>query len=254
MDSESFEGGVVVFSDITERAQQQEELARSNHDLKQFAYAAAHDLREPLRQVMNFGRLLSEETSDQLDAEQRDWLRIMREGAQRMDKLTLGLLAYTRAADREVMISSVDTRFALDWVLADLATVVESSGATVEIGELPHVRVDDTLLRQLLQNLISNAIKYAGESPPQIRISAQPQGALTRISVADSGIGIAPQHQDRVFRIFQRLHTQQEIEGSGIGLALCRRIAQRWDGEVWLESEVGQGTTVHFTVPKDLDK
>ncbi|MBI2239936.1 MAG: PAS domain S-box protein [Magnetospirillum gryphiswaldense] len=241
--------------DITQRKQAEErhqalldELKRSNQDLEQFAYVASHDLKQPLRQISSFATLLERRLGDKAEGEVRDYLNYLTDGAKRMQSLVNDLLDYSRVSHRPLHNDSVDMNQAAAAALSLLQGAVAESGAQVECDTLPAVRGDRSQIEHLLQNLIGNAVKYrAVGRVPHIRVACDAQGVF---SVSDNGIGIPSEQADRVFMIFQRLHAAQAYEGTGIGLAVCRKIVERHGGRIWLESAgEGQGTTFFFTLP-----
>ena len=225
------------------------ELNRSNRELEQFAYVASHDLQEPLRAVAGYCQLLRRRYLDKLDGDAREFLEYAVDGAERMRALIDGLLDYSRVQTQGRPFADVDCESVLDWALRNLEASLVESGAQVTRSAMPVLFGDDGQLARLMQNLIGNAIKYRGEKPPEIRIEAQERDDEWVISVADNGIGIDPKHFDRVFAIFQRLHTRDEYPGTGIGLAVCKRIVERHNGRMWVESEAGRGSVFFFTIP-----
>lgn len=229
--------------------QQADELKRSNADLEQFAYVASHDLQEPLRMVSGFTGLLKRRYGGKLDADADEYIEFAVSGANRMQALINDLLSYSRVGREEVAAKAVDTQVALDQALANLQSAIEDQSAMVSCGQLPTVWANHGMLVRLFQNLISNALKFCKAERPIVRIQALARGGDWVFSVADNGIGIDPQYQDRIFLIFQRLHKQSEYPGTGIGLAVCKRIVERNGGRIWLESEAGKGTTFFFTLP-----
>jgi signal transduction histidine kinase len=229
--------------------QQAAELKRSNADLEQFAYVASHDLQEPLRMVSGFTGLLKRRYGGKLDADADEYIEFAVSGANRMQSLINDLLSYSRVGREEVAAKVVDTQVALDQALANLQTAIEDRSAMVSCGQLPTVWANHGMLVRLFQNLISNALKFCKAERPIVRIQAEARGGDWVFSVADNGIGIEPQYKDRIFLIFQRLHKQSEYPGTGIGLAVCKRIVERNGGRIWLESEAGKGTTFFFTLP-----
>ena len=244
------ESGLSIYiHDITDRREYQRKLEVSNERLEQFAHAASHDLQEPLRMVSSYLQLIDRRYGDELDADGREFLEFAVDGADRMREMIESLLAYSRVETRGEPFESVDLDDVLDEVCNDLQRRIAESGAEIEAEPLPRVEGDASQLRQLLQNLVDNAIEYSGDEPPRIRIAAERRGDEWAISVEDDGIGIDPDDQDRVFEVFQRLHTTDEYDGTGIGLALCERIVERHGGDIWLESEPDVGTTVSFTLP-----
>ncbi len=223
-----------------------EELARSNAELEQFAYVASHDLREPLRMVQSFCSLLKDRYSDRLDERANKYIDFAVDGAARMQRLVDDLLEFSRVGRSNERFEVVSLEVIARQALENVAAAVEESGARVAIGELPIVHGDAARLEQVLQNLIGNAIKFRGASPPEVRIFANRESDQWRITVADNGIGINPEHFQRLFIVFQRLHARDDYDGTGIGLALCKRIVELHGGRIWLESQPGQGTSVHF--------
>lgn len=232
-----------------ELAQRAQDLARSNSELQQFAYVASHDLQEPLRMVASFTQLLAKRYRDQLDDDARDFINYAVDGATRMQTLISDLLSYSRVGTQGKSLASTDSEALLRRVLDSLRFAVEESGAVIVHDPLPMVIADPQQLGQLLQNLLTNAIKFHGEEPPHIHISAERNGSDWKISVRDNGIGISQEHADRIFVIFQRLHTKTEYPGTGIGLAICKKIVERHGGRIWIEPSPGGGTTFCFTIP-----
>ena len=226
-----------------------EELQRSNEDLQQFAYVASHDLKEPLRMISSYSSLLQRRYQDRLDEDANEYIGFIVEGVKRMNLLITDLLDYSRAGqtDDEAM-AEVDPEPVLRSVLDNLKVTIADAGAVVTHDRLPKVLFDPMRLSQLLQNLIGNAIKYRGDKKPVIRVSAERNGSETVFSVRDNGPGIPAEHHETVFGIFKRLHGK-EVEGTGIGLAMCRRIVERHGGRIWVESTPGSGATFRFTVP-----
>jgi two-component system CheB/CheR fusion protein len=240
---------LLAIEDATDRKQAEEALRTTNAELEHFAYALTHDLQEPLRMVVNFTELLGQEYSGKLGKEADQYISYSVEGALRIEALLKGLLAYWEITGREQnSIASIDSGAVLAKALLNLQAAITQSGAVVTADALPTVVVEEIMLTQLFQNLISNSIKYKSDEKPRIHVSAErePDGWL--FAVRDNGIGIAPQHADRVFGMFKRLHGK-EIAGTGIGLALCKKIVERKGGRIWVESQTGQGATFKFTVP-----
>lgn len=230
------------------------ELERSNKELEQFAYVASHDLQEPLRMVSSYTQLLAERYEDQLDDKARKFIDYAVDGAVRMQRLINDLLAYSRLNTQGKTIDTVDSNAVLDDALRNLTAAIEENRAIVIKDDLPKVvRADATQLNQLFQNLIGNAIKFRGADLPRVHISAFDLDGEWCFSVQDNGIGIEAQYAQKVFAIFQRLHTRQEYPGTGIGLAICNRIVERHGGKMWFESEPGLGSTFHFTLPKEKE-
>ncbi len=226
-----------------------DDLARSNRDLEQFAYAASHDLQEPLRAVAGFVALLQQRYGGQLDEKADGYIRSAVDGAVRMQTLIDGLLSYSRVGTSRRAAAPADARKSLDHALANLQASIEESGANIVVEAMPVIQADTVQLAQLFQNLIANAIKFRGDKPPEIAVGAQREGDAWRFWVRDNGIGIDPQYTERIFMIFQRLHTRRAYVGTGIGLAICKRIVERHGGRIWVESQLGAGSTFYFTLP-----
>ena len=226
-----------------------DELSRSNLELEQFAFIVSHDLQEPLRMVSSYLQLLQRRYVGQLDTSADDFIHFAVDGAERMKGLILDLLVYSRVGTQGGELQPTDVGEALVDVMRDLKVALEEAGARVEAGDLPQVMADPRQLRQLLQNLIGNAVKFRGEEEPRVRVEAQREGQAWHLQVGDNGIGIAPQFNDQIFGVFKRLHTREEYSGSGIGLAICRKIMERHGGRIWVESVPGEGATFHFTLP-----
>jgi signal transduction histidine kinase len=225
------------------------DLERSNKDLEQFAYVASHDLQEPLRAVAGFMGLLKNQYYDKLDNEAREYIDFSVEGAERMQGLIEGLLTFSRVGTRGGEFASVNLSDALNGALANLKTLIEESHAAVTSSPLPVVTADLSQMTQLLQNLVANAVKFHGPRHPEIHLGARRLERAWEISVRDNGIGIDPQYFDRIFLIFQRLHTRTQYKGTGIGLAVCKKIVERHGGKIWVESVPGKGSTFYFTIP-----
>jgi PAS domain S-box-containing protein len=224
------------------------ELRRSNSELQHFAYAASHDLAEPLRTIKSFGQMLDRGYGDRLDDKGRRFLGHVTEGAARMQRLIDSMLVYSRAGRAELAPEAVDVSALTREVVTSLDAAVRSRDAVVAIGELPTVDADVEQLAQVLRNLVGNALKFGGERTPHVAVTAAREPAAWRFTVADNGIGIEPRHAERIFQMFQRLHTRDEYEGTGIGLALCAKIVERHGGRIWVESEPGTGSRFHFTI------
>lgn len=225
------------------------ELSRSNGDLEQFAYIASHDLSEPLRTITGMLALLVDETDGVLDEDAEDYVRRAVAGADRMRALIDDLLTYSRVGRREAERRELDLRGVIDESLEGLGSVIASSGGRVTVVALTAtVQADPVELRQVLQNLVSNSLKFNTSAAPSVELSARRDGAAWRVTVADDGIGIAPEFAERVFGPFKRLHPRDAYPGTGIGLAICRRIVERRDGRIWVE-HLADGTAVHFTIP-----
>jgi PAS domain S-box-containing protein len=246
----------IIMRDITERqraekdlARKVEELARSNRDLEQFAYVASHDLQEPLRMVAAYTQLLAERYRGQLDDEADKYIGYAVEGALRMQTLILDLLAFSRVGRNGKDCRPSDCNQVIAEALLNLKGSIQDSGAVVTHDHLPVVAAEQTQLLQVFQNLIGNALKFRRKEAPAIRISAERQGTQWRFAVTDNGIGIAPEHKDVIFAIFQRLHARGEYSGNGVGLAICKKIVEHYGGRIWIESEPGHGCTFYFTLP-----
>jgi len=233
-----------------ELAAKAEELARSNAELEDFAYVASHDLQEPLRMVGSYMGLLERRYKGTLDNDANEFIDFAIDGATRMQTLIEDLLAYSRVTIRGKAFEPVDSNGVVDEVLQNLEVTITEHNAVVTRDELPAVSADRTQLVQLVQNLVGNAIKFHGEEPPHVHVAARKPEKEWVFSVQDNGIGIDPKYQDRVFKVFKRLHTRDEYPGTGIGLAVCKRIVDRHGGRIWLESEPGKGTTFYFTLPE----
>jgi PAS domain S-box-containing protein len=247
---------VAVQNDITERKRREqrleelvERLDASNERLEQFAYAVSHDLQEPLRMVSSYLQLIERRYENDLDEDALEYLDFAVNGADRMTEMIDGLLEYSRIETQGSPDELVELDAVLEDVQADLRFQIEEHDAEITIEDLPEIRGDKRQLRQLFQNLLDNAIEYSGEEPPRVHISAAQTGAEWQISVRDEGIGIDPEDQERIFEIFQRLHTREEQEGTGIGLALCERIVTHHGGQIRVESESGAGTTFTISLP-----
>jgi chemotaxis family two-component system sensor kinase Cph1 len=232
------------------------ELARSNRDLEQFAYVASHDLQEPLRMVGSYTELVQERYHGKLDTEADEFLGYAHEGVVRMRALIDDLLAYARLGTRAEPFKSLPVREPLDRAMYNLQEAIRRSGATVDIGPLPVLEGDTGQLAQLFQNLIGNALKFHGAKPPHVHISAVRDGAFWQFTVADDGIGIAPEYQEKIFQIFQRLHSREEYPGTGIGLSICKRVVERHGGRIWVDSRgiPGEGTKFQFTLKAEASK
>jgi signal transduction histidine kinase len=236
-------------------AARSEDLARSNADLEQFAYVASHDLSEPLRKVANFCQLLERQYNDQLDDRARQYIAFAVDGAKRMQVLIGDLLAFSRVGRTTERFEPVDTTTAVARAISLLDHRITETGARIDYDRLPVVPGDPTLLTALFQNLIANAVKYHDpDVPPRVQISAHRDGNVWLFTIKDNGIGIDPQYAERIFTIFQRLHLRDQYGGTGIGLALCRRIVEFHRGKIWLAESAGPGATFQFTIPSEVDQ
>jgi signal transduction histidine kinase len=225
------------------------ELEEANTRLEQFAYVASHDLQEPLRMVTSYLQLLEKRYRDNLDDDAQEFISYAIDGAKRMKQMIDALLAYARVATRGLSVETTDCEQLLSQVLSNLKFVIEDNGALITHAPLPIVTADSTQLLEVFQNLIGNAIKFRGNEPPQVHVSAERRGEMWVFSVQDNGLGIAPDHLEHVFTIFKRLHPQMEYPGTGIGLAICRKVIERHEGRIWVESRPGEETTFFFSIP-----
>ncbi|HET6763938.1 MAG TPA: ATP-binding protein, partial [Longimicrobiaceae bacterium] len=245
-----------VLRDVSERRRAEEalstqarELARSNADLEQFAYVASHDLQEPLRMVASYTQLLARRYRDRLDDDAREFIAYAVDGVTRMQALINDLLAYSRAGARTSPAAPADLNAVMERALVSLAAAIEESDAAVTYDALPRLPVDGSQIAQVLQNLIGNALKFRGTEPPRVHVSAGHAGGAWTFSVRDNGIGIAPEFADRIWVIFQRLHSRAEYAGTGIGLAICKKIVERHGGRIWVQPAPGGGSDFRFTLP-----
>jgi two-component system, sensor histidine kinase and response regulator len=226
------------------------ELRRLNEDLNQFAYSASHDLQEPLRNISIFGQLLKQRFGPTADAEIREFLGFMVEGASRMETLLHDLLAYTQIASTATSQGYTDANIALRNAQQNLKAAIAESGAAIAAEELPALPVDGTHLHQLFQNLIGNALKYRDPArPSRVHVGVARLDSRWQFVVEDNGIGIAPEYHQRVFGLFKRLHSADKYSGTGIGLAIAQKIVQRYGGQIWVESDLGKGAAFFFTLP-----
>jgi PAS domain S-box-containing protein len=240
---------VGVGIDIHDRREAEAALRRANSALEQFAYAAAHDLQEPVRSISLYSQLLAKRFGEKIDAEGAEFLRLNVQCANRMQNLIRDLLAYTRAVDEDdAGHAHCNSQRVLEDVLRDLGASIEAAGAEVTHDSLPEIAVAGAHLAQLLQNLISNALKYRTSAAPKIHVSAESAGSYWTFSVRDNGQGISSEHHQRVFQVFKRLHGK-DVPGTGIGLAICERVVSHYGGRIWVESKDGEGATFRFTLP-----
>ena len=258
-------GASVIAHDVTEQKRlhrelseshqklerQAADLSASNADLEQFAYVASHDLAEPLRMVSSYVTLLARDYEGRLDDKADKYIHYAVDGAERMHLLIDGLLDYARIGNRDAQFVDIDCGGIIEDVLQSLATSIAEAGAEVSVRPLPRVYGDPGQLARVFQNLISNALKYRAERAPRIEISAAQEDARWRFSVRDNGIGIEPRHAERIFLIFQRLHGREKYPGTGIGLAISKRIVDRHRGQIWVEPADGGGSVFQFTLPRD---
>lgn len=247
---------LLAIEDITERKQAQQQLAhhareleRSNAELERFAYVASHDLQEPLRVVASYVQLLARRYRGRLDSDADEFIAFAVDASRRMQILINNLLAYSRLTTRGGEFLPTDGEALLSGVLDNLRAALQETGAVVEHDPLPTIVADASQLAQVFQNLISNALKFHGEEPPHLRISASPQGSDWLFSVQDNGIGFDPRYAETIFILFKRLHGPREYAGTGVGLAICKRVIERHGGRIWVESEPGRGATFFFTLP-----
>ncbi len=228
------------------------ELARSNAELQQFVHVSSHDLREPLRMITSFVQLLQRHFDHQLDPTSEEYLQYVVEGARRIQRLIDDLLSYTRLGGRSLSPETVQSGEIVQEALSNLTLSIEESGAQVTCEPLPELEADRTHLVLLFQNLIGNAIKFNGGKKPKVHIRARAEMDQWLFSVEDNGIGIEPQYFEKIFVVFQRLHAREEYPGTGIGLALCKKIVEQHNGKIWVKSEPGKGSVFYFTIPKQI--
>jgi two-component system sensor histidine kinase/response regulator len=238
--------------EILAHEQTQQALRRSNTELEQLAYVASHDMQEPLRMVASYLQLVAQRYQGRLDADADEFIGYAVDGAKRMQALINDLLAYSRIGTKARPFEPTDCNAVVKTALAQLRIAIDESGAEVAVGALPTVPGDATQLLQLFQNLIGNAIKFRGGGrPPKVDVSAEPHADGWCFAVRDNGIGIAPEYFERVFVLFQRLHGRTEYAGTGIGLAICKKIVERHGGRIWVESTPGEGAVFRFTTPRE---
>jgi hypothetical protein len=230
-------------------AERTEALQRSNDELRQFAYIASHDLQEPLRTISSYLQLIENRYPEKLDEDGREFIAFAVDAAARMKDLIHALLSYSRVEAQMRPFVMVDCQQVIEELQKFLAVSIDEAGATIRVDPLPCVKGDKDLLLQLFQNLIGNAIKYRGENKPEIHIGTKREKAFWVFSVQDNGIGIEPQYLERIFVIFQRLHHRNQYSGTGIGLAVCKKVVELHGGRIWAESQAGQGTQILFTIP-----
>ncbi len=241
---------------ITEHKQTEEELKevmtglkRSNVELEQFAYVVSHDLQEPLRMVSSYTQLLARRYHSKLDADADEFINYAVDGANRMQALLDDMLDYSRVGTRGKTFKLISCEDVFDQAMANVKMTIEDNGALVSHDPLPTLMADEGQLVQLFQNLIGNAVKFHKQEPPHIHVSAEKKGNEWAFSVKDNGIGFDPHHEQRIFEIFKRLHTKEEYPGTGMGLAICKKIVERHGGHIWVHSQPGEGSTFYFTIP-----
>jgi light-regulated signal transduction histidine kinase (bacteriophytochrome) len=238
-----------IVGELDTLRQVHDELERSNRELEQFAYVASHDLQEPLRKVASFCQLLERRYKGQLDERADQYIGFAVDGAKRMQVLINDLLAFSRVGrlTREQVV--VDCGEIAAQAVANLGPAIEETGAEIEVGPLPSVRGEPALLAAVFQNLLGNAVKFHGDQPPRVTLTAVRDNDSWTFTCADNGIGIEPEYADRVFVIFQRLHPKDAYPGTGIGLAMCRKIIEYHGGRIWLDTDADRGTVFRFTLP-----
>ena len=238
---------------VKERTEELEKYAanlkRSNEDLEQFAYVASHDLREPLRMVTSFSQLLERNYKGRLDEDADEFINYIVEGGRKMDALVNDLLEYSRIASRGKPFEATEMNAVLREAQESLSMAIEENKAIIEVGMLPTVSIDRSQMTLVFQNLLSNAIKFHDDTGPVVAVSAARNENKWLFSVRDNGIGIDPDNHEKIFELFQRLHSRDDYHGTGIGLAICKRIIERHGGRIWVESELGMGSTFFFTIP-----
>jgi PAS domain S-box-containing protein len=260
-------GSVHVARDITKRREMEdnlkialsdkknliEELKRSNKELEQFAYMASHDLQEPLRMVTSFVKLLEKRYKGQLESDADEYIYYAVDGAERMQKLITDLLTYSRNTSKVEAFKLVNIESVLDKSILNLTVSIKENNARITYDALPTIMVDPSQFTQLFQNLLGNAIKFRAEDAPEIHVKAEDNGNEWIFQVIDNGIGIDSQHKDLIFEVFQRLYEKNEYPGTGIGLSMCKKIVERHNGDIWVESELGKGSKFCFTIPKSFE-
>jgi PAS domain S-box-containing protein len=244
---------IAVFDDVTERKQAHEELQRSNAELEQFASVASHDLQEPLRTISSYTQLLKRRHGERLDGDAAEFMGYIVDGAARMKRLIEDLLAYSRVGTHGKELRKVSVQAALERALDNLKAALAESGGTVSSDALPGVLGDELQLGQVFQNLIGNALKFRGKQAPKVHVGVSRDASHWVIGVKDNGIGIEPKYFERVFMLFQRLHGMDEYPGTGIGLAICKKVIERHGGRIWVESAPGEGSSFLFTLPRMKD-
>ena len=233
-----------------ELAARNKELKRANKQLESFAYTVSHDLQEPLRSISLFTQLLEQEYTEKLDEQGQEYIGFITNSAMRMQTLVRDVLAYARAATNEETWLNVDLNGLVQTLIIDLQAIIQETEAKIVVDRLPTVLVNPTEISQLLRNLITNSLKFRSERKPCIKIASQLKDNQWLITVEDNGIGIEPQYRDKIFQPFSRLHSQDQYSGSGIGLAICKKIVERYRGIIGVKSKPGQGSTFYFTLPQ----
>tara|TARA_R110002096_G_scaffold433224_1_gene651570 strand:- start:3057 stop:4121 length:1065 start_codon:yes stop_codon:yes gene_type:complete len=242
--------GQSIPPNLDQIADQMEALRRSNEDLKQFAYVAAHDLREPLRSISGFIQLLERREGSTMSSEGREFIQLAIRGVRQMEDTLNGLLTYSLIDGTEPEGEPIEVNALIGEVSLNLNSRITSSGTTIKAGDLPTVKGDKLQIKRVFQNLIENAIKFRSEALPQIEIDSVPLGnGFIEFSIADNGIGIKPAHREKIFTIFERLHTREEFEGSGIGLAICKRVVERHGGTIAIDPDYENGLKIRFQLP-----
>jgi signal transduction histidine kinase len=233
---------------VEDLKQAQDELARSNRELEQFAYIASHDLQEPLRMVASFCQKLENRYKDKLDESANEYIHFAVDGAKRMQLLVDALLSYARAGKKDVPVQEVDLNKVLQTILHDLDAVIKDNGAVIQVGQLPVIMANQIQMSQLFQNFLTNALKFKGERKPVVEVSARKEQGEWEFTVSDNGIGIAEKHFAKIFVIFNRIHQRGNYPGTGIGLALCKKIIENYNGKIQVTSQLGEGTAFYFTL------
>jgi len=240
----------ILFNDITKRKQIEDQLQSANKEMESFSYSVSHDLRAPLRAINGFAKILSEDYSTKIDEDGAQVIQTIRHNAERMGVLIEDLLSFSRLGRQELVKANVDIRKLLDEITVEIAKQAPHK-AMIDIGKLPIVKGDDSLLHQVVFNLVSNAVKYSSKQKnPHVKISSEEDNDAVTISVADNGVGFDMQYANKLFGVFQRLHSQAEFEGTGVGLAIVAKIISKHGGKVWAEAKVNEGATFHFSLPK----
>ncbi|MCB1838906.1 MAG: PAS domain S-box protein, partial [Alphaproteobacteria bacterium] len=243
-----------IVRDITDRKQAEEEIMRSNEELERFAYIASHDLQEPLRMVTSFTRLLEEEYAKEMDEQALEYMTFIREASTRMQSMVADLLEYSRVGSEEAGFSEFQCGEQIKVVLENLHESIKETKAKISVGPMPAIYGNPLRFSRLIQNLIANAIKYREKDrSPVIHIDVEDRKNDWLFKISDNGIGIKPEYLQQIFVIFKRLHNKKDYSGTGIGLAICKKIVESFEGQIWAESEYGKGSTFYFTVPKRLE-